>query len=188
MNEALKGRAEVQETSNHPFKPEDLKNKVEEAPSPEVNPAAQIAEARQEITKESDSRERLLNKLEVEQEADDEPTTRPINKELLKITFNKEIGHIRRKLGSLDKVGSKIIHQPLIRSVSEVSSKTITRPSGLLGGGIVAFLGTGTYLYYTKHIGLKYNYTIFLLLLVGGFIIGLLLEALIRMIRGRRSA
>ncbi len=186
MNEALRGRAEVQETS-HPFTPEDLKNKVEEASSPEANPAAQIAEARQEVTKESDSREKLLNKLEAEQETNDEPVARPVNKELLKITFNKEMGHIRRKLSSIDKIGSKIIHQPLIRSVSEVSSKIITRPSGLLGGGVVAFLGTGTYLYYTKHIGLKYNYTIFLLLLVGGFIVGLLLEALIRIIRGRRS-
>ena len=186
MNEALKGRAEVQETS-HPFTPEDLKNKAEEASSPEVNPSVQIAEARQEVIKESASKEKLLHKLETEQKSEDEPANRPINKELLKITFNKEMRHIRRKLSSLDKVGSKVIHQPLVRSVSEVSSKTITRPSGLLGGGIVAFLGTGTYLYYTKHIGLKYNYMIFLVLLVAGFIIGLLLEALIRIFRGRRS-
>lgn len=186
MNEALKGRAEVQETS-HPFTPEDLKNKVEETPSPEVSPATQIAEARQEVIKESASKEMLLKKLETEQKTEEEPAARPVNKELLKITFGKEMRHIRRNLGSLDKVGSKIIHQPLIRSVSEASSKTLTRPSGLLGGGIVAFLGTGTYLYYTKHIGLKYNYTIFLMLLVGGFIIGLLVEALIRIIRGRRS-
>ncbi len=186
MNEALKGRAEVQETS-HPFTPEDLKNKVELESSPEENPAAQIAEARQEVIKESASKEKLLDKMETEQKTDNEPSVRSVNKELLKNNFGKEISHIRKKMNSSDRVGSKIIHQPLIRSLSEVSSKTLTRPSGLLGGGIVAFLGTGTYLYFTKHIGLKYNYTIFLLLLVGGFIIGLLIEAFIRIIRGRRS-
>jgi hypothetical protein len=185
MNEALKGRAEVQETS-HPFTPEDLKKNVELESTIEESPAAQIAEARQEVIKEPASKEKLLNKMETEQMTDDEPSARSVNKKLLKNNFDKEISHIRKKMNSLDKVGSKIIHQPNIRSLSEVSSKTLTRPSGLLGGGIVAFLGTGTYLYYTKHIGLKYNYTIFLLLLVGGFIIGLLIEAFIRIIRGRR--
>jgi hypothetical protein len=74
---------------------------------------------------------------------------------------------------------SKVIHQPVVRAVSEVAAKTISRPSGLLGGGIVAFLGSAGYLYFTKYIGLPYNYFIFTLLFLGGFVVGLSLELIV---------
>lgn len=100
----------------------------------------------------------------------------PINKDLKKTSLRKELSQVRSKLGPTDRLGSKIIHNPLVRSVSEVSSKTISRPSGLLGGGIVAFLGSGAYYYLTKHLGLRYNYLLFTLLFVGGFIVGIIIE------------
>jgi len=43
----------------------------------------------------------------------------------------------------------------------------------LLGGGILALLGTSSYLYLAKHIGFTYNYSVFLILFFGGFILGL---------------
>jgi hypothetical protein len=112
----------------------------------------------------------------------------PANKELKGIALKKELKHIRSRLGSTDKLGSKIIHNPVVRSISEVSSKTISRPSGLLGGGIVAFLGSGAYYYLTKHIGLRYNYLLFTLLFIAGFIVGLAIELGVYSLGSKKSA
>ena len=152
--------------------------------------AEQLSEARQEVTKETDphDKDKILDKLKVEEDTPDRDVAHmPAGSELKKATFQKEIKHIRRKLKKTEQLGSRVIHQPFVRNVSEVSAKTVTRPSGLLGGGITAFLGTSIYLYMSKHLGLKYNYAVFLLLLVGGFILGLIIEALYRMARGSRS-
>jgi hypothetical protein len=60
--------------------------------------------------------------------------------------------------------------------VSGATGQTLARPSGLLGGGICALLGSLIYLYLAKHIGFNYNYLLFVLFFGGGFIIGLVIE------------
>lgn len=83
---------------------------------------------------------------------------------------------------------SRIIHNPVIRTVSETGSKTIARPSGLLGGGICAFAGSGLLFYLAKHIGFRYNYLFASLLFIGGFGIGLVIELILRLLSsGRRD-
>ena len=71
---------------------------------------------------------------------------------------------------------SRVIHQPVVRVTSEAIGKTVSRPSGLLGGGLVALMGTSIYLYLANHLGFKYNYGVFLCLFVVGFGLGLVLE------------
>jgi ParB-like chromosome segregation protein Spo0J len=102
---------------------------------------------------------------------------------------DRELQRVRRSLNVPARSLSKLIHQPTIRAVSEAAAGTISRPSGLLGGGLTAFLGSSAYLYWAKHVGIRYNYFIWLLLLVGGFMVGLLLEALVWLAtRGQRSS
>ncbi|MHB1864994.1 MAG: hypothetical protein ACYCPS_02415 [Candidatus Saccharimonadales bacterium] len=156
----------------------------------EANQSSELQAAREEVAKQASSMEKdkVAKKLEtIESPSASEPSKMPASADLKKQTLNKEFKHIRRMLNKPDRIASKVIHQPVIRQISEVSSKTITRPSGLLGGGITAFLGTSIYLYFTKHIGLRYNYSMFLFLLLAGFILGLLLEALFRLVRGRKT-
>jgi hypothetical protein len=93
-----------------------------------------------------------------------------------KLAASQQISRARRSLSSPSRSFSKLIHQPAIRAVSESAAGTVSRPSGLLGGGLVAFLGSSAYLYWAKHIGIRYNYFIWLLFFVGGFAVGLLLE------------
>jgi hypothetical protein len=101
-------------------------------------------------------------------------------KELKANAYNKSMRQIRSKLSKPDKTFSKVIHNKTVESVSEVSSKTIARPSGLLGGGICALLGSAYLLYMTKHYGFEYNYFVFFLLFVGGFFVGMFGELLLR--------
>lgn len=149
----------------------------------EQDPTAALAEARQEIAKnaKSEKQQDPIEKLEQEREtAQHVPKHGNINQDLKKITLQRELTQIRRKLSAPDRALSKIIHQPVVRAVSEASAKTISRPSGLLGGGIVAFIGTTGYLLLAKNLGFnRYNYVIFLVLFAAGFVIGMVLELLV---------
>jgi hypothetical protein len=118
-------------------------------------------------------------------------STRPalISHELKAVTLQRELQNIRRRLPAPDRVLSRVIHQPAVRVISEVTGKTISRPSGLLGGGLVALLGTTGYLYTAQHMGFRYNYFVFLVLFGGGFIVGIVLELLVWLAtRSRRHA
>jgi hypothetical protein len=108
-----------------------------------------------------------------------------VNQELKDITLRRELKQLRRKLPASERILSKVIHQPVVTKVSESASKSITRPSGLLGGGIVAFLGTSGYLYLAKHIGFTYNYFLFVILFVVGFLVGLFIEFVVWVIAAK---
>jgi hypothetical protein len=131
-----------------------------------------------------------LQRLEAEAKATQESQTKPglnISDELANITVRREIKLLQRRLPKPQRVLSRLIHQPIIRTTSEIAGQTVSRPSGLLGGSLVAFLGTTGYLYLAKHDGFTYNYLVFLILFVGGFIIGLGLELAVHLASaGRR--
>ena len=56
----------------------------------------------------------------------------------------------RRHLPTVSKQFSKLIHQKNIEALSDVGAQTVARPSGLLGGGIGALIGSVQLLYYAK--------------------------------------
>ena len=159
----------------------------EAAPESSKERSEKLEHIRSEVSHEA-THKTEIPKFDEETETDRSSAKPPINKELKNITLNKELKHIRTKLSAPDKLGSRFIHIPLVRSISEVSSKTISRPSGLLGGGLVAFIGSGLYFYLTKHVGLRYNYAVFTVLFVGGFIIGLALELGIYTLRSSKKS
>lgn len=102
-----------------------------------------------------------------------------IDREVKALGLRRSLHSIQSKLPAPERALSRVIHQPAVRAVSEATGKTITRPSGLLGGGLCAFLGGSIYLYLAHHIGFAYNYLLFILLFVGGFALGVALELLL---------
>lgn len=94
---------------------------------------------------------------------------------------------LRKQLPVSDRLFSRVIHQPIIDNTSELAGKTVGRPSGLLSGGIFAFVGSSVVLYIDKHYGYRYNFLLWAICFVGGFVVGLLLEAFIKLIAHRRS-
>lgn len=138
---------------------------------------------------ETIERDDPLARLEVaESEAAKQAATPPPNAFLQKQTLQRELKSIQRKESAPARALSKVIHQPAIRATSEVAGKTISRPSGLLGGGIVAFVGTSVYLYLAYYIGFTYQPTVFLVLLVAGFAAGIVVEYALRLVKRNRSA
>ncbi|HYH36555.1 MAG TPA: hypothetical protein VD706_03585 [Candidatus Saccharimonadales bacterium] len=148
----------------------------------EKDPALALKEARDKVHETAQAEKKQANPVEAMQAAEKAARPSPslhVNRELRNITLNRELTAIRRHLSAPQRGFSKIIHQPVIRAVSEPLGKTVSRPSGLLGGGLVAFIGTSGYLFIAQRSGMQYRYSVFLALFAGGFILGLLLELLV---------
>jgi hypothetical protein len=140
-----------------------------------------IAEKAQESAK---STEQVLSDMHKEHE---QPENEPaiINHELKEIAYQRVLKRARRHLSPYSRTVSKIIHQPIVDSVSEVASKTIGRPSGLIGGGLLALLGTSIYYYISRHYGYNYNSFVFLALMTTGFIAGWTTEVIYKLVKRR---
>lgn len=110
-----------------------------------------------------------------------------VQKELKATSYQRTLKRVRASLNAADRAFSKIIHHSAIEPISEISSKTLARPSGILGGGIAALVGSGIVLYMARRYGFQYNFTTFLILLVAGFISGIAIEVLIRLLRRGRT-
>jgi|ERR1035438_8103617 hypothetical protein len=134
----------------------------------------QVEEIQNDIEKQKplESTE-LLSKLN---QVEEERPIMPANNELKRIALNNYLSQIRSNLSGSAKQFSKFIHQPKINAISEVTGKTIVRPTAILFAGIFMFLGSSVYLYATYHTNAKYNFFVALFLFFGGFIAGLIIE------------
>lgn len=121
--------------------------------------------------------------LAVEHHHSDSQPILGLQRELKATAYQKTLHKVQAKLNPTERSFSRVIHQPLVESVSEVSAKTVARPSGVLGGGLVTFLGSGALLYMAKHYGFEYNYFVFIALFLAGFLVGSVMELSIRALK-----
>jgi len=106
-----------------------------------------------------------------------------IRKDIKEIQFNRAMTRVRKKLSVPSRAFSRIVHVSAIDKSSEFIGKTVARPSGMLAGSLVAFIGTSILLWVTKYNGYEYNYLVVVILFVGGLIIGAAGEGLWRLLR-----
>ncbi len=111
-----------------------------------------------------------------------------VNKDLKAEAFQRALNRTRKHLSAPERSLSKAIHQPVVDAISKVAEKTITRPTGVLTGAIVALIGSSYVFYSAKHYGFQYNYLIIFVLFVGGYVVGLILEILWFALRHLRGA
>jgi hypothetical protein len=104
---------------------------------------------------------------------------------LKKDSYKSLLKQTQSRLPKASRQFSKIVHQKNIEAISNVGAQTIARPSGLLGGGIGALVGSITLLYTSKHYGFRYNYAFFLVTFLAGFLVGLVVEVLARLVKRR---
>jgi hypothetical protein len=97
--------------------------------------------------------------------------------------YKHTLSRVQSRLSAPERGFSKLIHQSTVESVSNTSAKTLARPSGILGGGLLALVGSSYLLYAAKHYGYHYNFFVFFLLFIIGFAAGILLEAITRLLR-----
>ncbi|GAC1387716.1 MAG: hypothetical protein NVS1B7_2940 [Candidatus Saccharimonadales bacterium] len=98
-------------------------------------------------------------------------------------SYERKLTQIQSRLSVPEKSFSKAIHQPTVDHISEAGSKTLFRASGILGGSIAALFGSIMLLYLSKHYGFKYNYLLFFVFFMSGFILAISAEAVIKVIK-----
>lgn len=181
---------EVDETAeqSHESQPAETEQSHHEiqVETPEISKTAETTEnIREDITEPaSQESEDLKRAFQVEDEAEPLP---PPNKAVKENALNLNLTIARSKLNKPGKAFSRFIHRPVVNSLSEVTGKTLIRPSAILCGGVFTVLGSLYYLYATQKTGYKYNFLVALLLFAGGFVVGLVLEMLYRIVSKRSS-
>ena len=188
MSERLPQNHEAnQETlGESPEAKKNLERLQEKAEQSEVDPIQKHVESlRQSVEQQAVSRKEL-GKSPVETSPEASLQSFGTSKGLKNDAYNKTLERTRQHLSTPDRALSKVIHQPKVEASSEFLAKTIARPSIFFFGSMGALVGSGLLLYLAKHNGYTYNFTVFLLLLVAGFITGALLELLYRLIFRRK--
>lgn len=180
------GYAKQLEQLEHQTAGEQVRELSEHA-SAEQAPAAQaeqLSEVRSEVAAVAETTPEPTTLTE---QAPSTTTPTFISKELRTLTAARSLATVRNRLPAADRAMSKVIHQPVIRAVSNAGAKTVARPSALFTGGLVAFLGSSLYLFLASHIGFTYNYVIAGVLFAGGFVLGILIEGIVSLAsRARR--
>lgn len=125
--------------------------------------------------------------LSVSEQKTDNDSPLYVNRELKQETWNRTLSHVRKQLSAPNRLLSKAIHQPVVDGLSRAGAQTVARPSGLLMGGICAFLGSSFFLLMAKRYGFTYNYLVFLLFFAGGFAVGLIIELLVFVVRRKHT-
>ena len=111
--------------------------------------------------------------------AEKEPSSHPIHagKREKNIAYDRTLTRIRKKLSVPSRAFSKVVHNKAIDAASEVVGNSVARPSGMLGGAVVAFVGTSALLWITRRLGYEYNYLMVIILFGIGMAAGLAFEA-----------
>jgi flagellar biosynthesis GTPase FlhF len=160
-------------------KPQKTPEKVQENTE---RTAEKIEQIRLTANEQAKSAEQILHESKhSSSEQEDEPAI--ISHEIKQIAYQRLLKRTRRHLSPYSRTMSKVIHQPVVDAVSEGLSKTVGRPSGIIGGGLVALVGTSIYYYISHHYGYSYNSFIFLLLMLLGFVLGWIAEVFYKLIK-----
>jgi preprotein translocase subunit SecF len=101
-----------------------------------------------------------------------------VHKELKLENYKRILSSVQSRLKGPEKTFSKAIHNKQVDAISSAGAKTVARPVGILVGGAAAFIGSLVVLMFARRYGFTYNFFMFGLLFVGGYLVGTLAEAL----------
>lgn len=128
------------------------------------------------------------HKVKTEEHAKNEADSMVGVQHSLKATaYARTLARVQQKLPKSSRIFSKFAHNPTVEKLSAVGAQTVARPSGILGGSICAFLGSVIVLYYSKHYGFEYSYTLLFVLFMGGFLVGAAIELSAWLLYGRKQ-
>lgn len=178
-HEAHKPHVEKNEIpKNHEVKTN--KSETETAISPE-KAKENLESLRHEVAEKAISKEDVVIGSSEKESAN---TSQPlIDKELKGVMLTRTIARVQKHLKPAERTFSKVIHNKPVDKISSVGEKTVARPYGILGGALLAFLGSVFSTFISKQFGLNYNLFLFVLLFGAGYIIATLLEGVVRLIQ-----
>jgi hypothetical protein len=180
-----------QDKSNHELEDHDaerldglISEKAHDARHEHAEKIDDIRENTQEAAKSS--AEVMAQHLRQEREQEPEATG-TVREDLRSLKYKRTLQSVQKRESIPERMLSRVMHNTAVDTLSTVAEKTVARPSGLLVGGVFAFLGSSTFLYIAKHYGYEYNFLLFALFFAGGFAVGLVLELVYRVIKRQKT-
>jgi hypothetical protein len=186
MSERNPRHHERQEFKASPVETEnqvETQGKTQESEATPDKPQASIEELARRVESEAISKE------EAPADASLERKQHPVfvSKQLKAMSYSRTMVRVRKKLSAPSRAFSKLVHSPVLEQPSELASKTIARPSSMLGGALCSLLGTVALYWVVNRYGYEYNYLAIIILFAGGWSLGLIIEATFRSLRKRKS-
>lgn len=116
-------------------------------------------------------------KLEVNSGESNSQADQPgVYRELKQHMLDRTMVSIRKQLSLPSRQLSKIVHTKPVEAISAVGEKTVARPVGIIGGGLAALVGSALAVYMSRHYGYRYNYLLFVLLFISGYMLATIVE------------
>lgn len=176
------------ESSEHKSERVEVRRSPEhKAKTPETDKSLTAEQARENLESiRHDVAEKAISKEDVvidKSEKSTSDTAQPlINKELKSVMLTRTLSRIQKQLKPAERTFSKVIHSKPVDKISSVSEKTVARPYGILGGALLAFLGSIFSTYLSKQFGINYNLLLFVMLFATGYVLATILEGLARLV------
>ncbi len=104
----------------------------------------------------------------------------------LKLNYAQTLASLQRQLRPASRTFSKIIHTPIVESVSTALESTVARPSVLLGASWAALIVGGGFYLTARHYGYSLSGSEMLLSFIFGALLGLAGETLLRSLKRRQ--
>lgn len=144
-----------------------------------------LEKARSETEQAISRAEKAIEKHEKAPKKGEKKSRRPafVSADDKKLTYKNTVKQIQKRMSAPSRAFSKVIHNPVIDKASEVSGKTLARPSGVLGGGIAVVLGLSVSYYSARNAGFELSGSEFIWLLIVGFVLGIIIEWIIKSIK-----
>ncbi len=107
----------------------------------------------------------------------------PVHRSHKQMTYKATMRRVEGKLPSYQRRFSQVINNDKVDKVSNVASKTIARPSGLMGGGIVAFVALLVVTFYASRYGWRVSGSEFIIFVLIGWAGGLMAEGVVKAVK-----
>ena len=146
----------------------------------------EASSARHEALEAAQSTEKETKKEQVSPAERRQNTTRPTKKSL-KDNYKRELKHIQSELPASSRAFSKVIHNPLVEKVSDVTGDTIARPNAILTAAISAFVLTSAIYLIARYYGYPLSGFETIGATIIGWILGIIFDFVRIMITGKKS-
>ncbi len=152
-----------------------------ERPRVDVEQEKHKQEKQAEHARHSAEKEAISGKEHAPKHAEKKRQSAPkhVKKQNYKLTMNR----VEAKLPAYQRAFSRVVRNDAVDAVSNVAAKTVARPSGILGGGIMAFIGMTVTLYFARQVGFTLSGSEFIALTFGGYLLGVLIEVVYKEFR-----
>lgn len=172
------GEIKSEKRSEHISKPSNEHHRVRHEHKDKID------EIISKIEKSAKNTEELSNiNTQEDTKQKDEYKNIQVGSQFRKQGLKQSLAKIQKELPRHQKVFSKFIHNSKVDKISEATGATVARPSGILAAGTFSLIASVGVMTICRYFGYEYNYLIGLVSLAGGFIIGLILEGLVRVFK-----